>query len=134
MVNRCFLSPLEKELFRAEQGQFCMDIGENENTPVKGIQDKLIHYWEEYPEMLRKMFQRAFMDGGTLCELRPTEVDWKAGAGAADDGLSGLRLRFPRVFEPPAAAGKRYAPLSGLREDMVRAYRRDEYGSFWRKA
>ena len=50
----------------------------------------------------------------------------EAGAGAADDGLSGLRLRFPRVFEPPAAAGKRYAPLSGLREDMVRAYRRDE--------
>ena len=77
MVNRCFLSPLEKELFRAEQGQFCMDIGENENIPVKGIQDKLIHYWEEYPDILKKMFQRAFMDGGTLCELRPTEVDWK---------------------------------------------------------
>ncbi|OUQ63666.1 hypothetical protein B5E53_15485 [Eubacterium sp. An11] len=77
MVNRCFLSPLEKEVFRAEQGQFCMDLGENENTPVKGIQDKLIHYWEEYPDILKKMFQRAFMDGGTLCELRPTEVDWK---------------------------------------------------------
>ena len=77
MVNRCFLFPLEKEVFRAEQGQFCMDLGENENTPVKGIQDKLIHYWEEYPDILKKMFQRAFMDGGTLCELRPTEVDWK---------------------------------------------------------
>lgn len=77
MVNRCFLSPLEKEVFRAEQGQFCMDLGENENTPVKGIQDKLIHYWEEYPDILKKMFQRAFMDGGTLCELRLTEVDWK---------------------------------------------------------
>lgn len=77
MVNRCFLSPLEKEVFRAEQGQFCMDLGESENTPVKGIQDKLIHYWEEYPDILKKMFQRAFMDGGTLCELRPTEVDWK---------------------------------------------------------
>ena len=77
MVNRCFLSPLEKEIFRAEQGQFCMDIGENENTPVKGIQDKLLHYWKEYPDILKKMFQRAFMDGGTLCELRPTEVDWK---------------------------------------------------------
>lgn len=77
MVNRCFLSPLEKEVFRAEQGQFCMDLGENENTPVKGIQDKLIHYWEEYPDILKKMFQRAFMDGGTLCKLRPTEVDWK---------------------------------------------------------
>lgn len=77
MVNRCFLSPLEKEVFRAEQGQFCMDLGENENTPVKGIQDKLIHYWEEYPDILKKMFQRAFMDGGTLCEFRPTEVDWK---------------------------------------------------------
>ena len=77
MVNRCFLSPFEKECFRAEQGRFCMDIGENDNMPVKGIQDKLIHYWEEYPELLRKMFQRAFLDGGTLCELRPTEVDWK---------------------------------------------------------
>lgn len=77
MVNRCFLSPLEKEKFRAEQGKFCMDIGENDNTPVKGIQDKLIRYWKEYPDILRKMFQRAFLDGGTLCELRPTEVDWK---------------------------------------------------------
>lgn len=77
MVNRCFLSPLEKESFRAEQGRFCMDVGENDNTPVKGIQDKLIHYWKEYPKLLRKMFQRAFLDGGTLCELRPTEVDWK---------------------------------------------------------
>lgn len=77
MVNRCFLSPLEKEKFRAEQGQFCMDIGENENMPVKGIQDKLIRYWREYPDILRKMFQRAFLDRGALCELRPTEVDWK---------------------------------------------------------
>ncbi|MCD8020933.1 MAG: hypothetical protein LUF92_15575 [Clostridiales bacterium] len=77
MVNRCFLSPLEKERFRAEQGQFCMEIGENDNAPVRGIQDKLIHYWEEYPDFLKKMFQRAFMDGGRLCELRPTEVDWK---------------------------------------------------------
>lgn len=77
MVNRCFLSPLEKEWYRAEQGQFCMDIGENNNTPVKGIQDKLMHYWEEYPDILKKIFQRAFMEGGILCELRPTEVDWK---------------------------------------------------------
>lgn len=64
-------------MFRVEQGQFCMDIGENENTPVKGIQDKLLHYWNVYPESLRKMFQRAFLDGGSLCELRPTAVDWK---------------------------------------------------------
>lgn len=77
MVNRCFLSPLEKEWYRAQQGQFCMEIGENKNTPVKGIQDKLMHYWEEYPDILKKIFQRAFMDGGILCELRPTEVDWK---------------------------------------------------------
>lgn len=77
MVNRCFLSPLEKEMFRVSQGQFCMDVGENDNTPVKGIQDKLIQYWKEYPEILHKMFQRAFLDRGSLCELRPTEVDWK---------------------------------------------------------
>ena len=77
MVNRCFLSPEEKELFRAIEGRFCMDPGEEENIPVKGIQDKLIQYWNEYPEILQKMFQKAFLDGGRLRELRPTEVDWK---------------------------------------------------------
>ena len=77
MVNRCFLSPEEKELFRAREGRFCMEPGEEENIPVKGIQDKLIQYWNEYPEILKKMFQKAFLDGGRLRELRPTEVDWK---------------------------------------------------------
>ena len=77
MVNRCFLSPEEKELFRAKEGRFCMEPGEEENIPVKGIQDKLIQYWNEYPEILQKMFQKAFLDGGRLRELRPTEVDWK---------------------------------------------------------
>lgn len=77
MVNRCFLSPYEKEKFRAENGRFCMDVGEEENAPVKGIQDKLIRYWREYPDILGKMFQRAFLSGGLLLELRPTDVDWK---------------------------------------------------------
>ena len=77
MVNRCFLSPLEKEVYRSEQGRFCMDAGETDNEPVKGIQDKLIRYWKEYPVMLQRMFQRAFIEGGTLSNLRPTEVDWK---------------------------------------------------------
>lgn len=54
-----------------------MEPGEKENIPVKGIQDKLIQYWNEYPEILQKMFQKAFLDGGRLRELRPTEVDWK---------------------------------------------------------
>ena len=54
-----------------------MEPGEEENIPVKGIQDKLIQYWNEYPEILQKMFQKAFLDGGRLRELRPTEVDWK---------------------------------------------------------
>ena len=77
MVNRCFLSPLEKEMYRVENGQFCMDIGEVANTPVKGIQDKLIRYWAEYPQILHRMFQRAFLEGGNLSNLRPTEIDWK---------------------------------------------------------
>ncbi len=77
MVNRCFLSPLEKELYRAENGRFCMDEGEEENAPVKGIQDKLIRYWEVYPRQLGKMFQRAFLSGGTVLELRPTDIDWR---------------------------------------------------------
>ncbi len=77
MVNRCFLSPEEKERFRAREGRFCMEPGETENQPVKGIQDKLIRYWEEYPPLIQKMFQKAFLDGGRLRELRPTEVDWK---------------------------------------------------------
>lgn len=77
MVNRCFLSPLEKEMYRVENGRFCMDSDEEQNAPVKGIQDKLIRYWGEYPEMLRRMFRRAFIEGGTLSNLRPSEVDWK---------------------------------------------------------
>ena len=43
-----------------------MEPGEEENIPVKGIQDKLIQYWNEYPEILQKMFQKAFLDGGRL--------------------------------------------------------------------
>ena len=76
MVNRCFLSPMEKELFRADQGIFCMDAGDHGNQPVKGIQDKLIRYWKVYPDLLQKMFLRAFMDGGTSTFLRPSAVDW----------------------------------------------------------
>ena len=76
MVNRCFLSPLEKELFRADQGIFCMDAGDHENQPVKGIQDKLIRYWKVYPDLLQKMFMRAFMDGSASTFLRPSAVDW----------------------------------------------------------
>ena len=33
-----------------------MEPGEEENIPVKGIQDKLFQYWNEYPEILQKMF------------------------------------------------------------------------------
>ncbi|MBR5047287.1 MAG: hypothetical protein IKX76_03525 [Eubacterium sp.] len=76
MVNRCFLSPLEKEVFRADQGVFCMDTGDHENYPVKGIQDKLIRYWKAYPDFLHKMFLRAFMNGGASTFLRPSAVDW----------------------------------------------------------
>ena len=79
MVNRCFLSPMEKELYRVDQGIFCMDYGEHENQPVKGIQDKLIRYWPVYPELLRKMFLRAFMNGGISAEFRPSAVDWMQG-------------------------------------------------------
>lgn len=43
-----------------------MEPGEEENIPVKGIQDKLIQYWNEYPEILQKMFQKAFLDGEGL--------------------------------------------------------------------
>lgn len=76
MVNRCFLSPLEKEMFRVDQGIFCMDLGDHENQPVKGIQDKLIRYWNAYPERLQKAFIRAFLHGGTAAQFRPSSVDW----------------------------------------------------------
>ena len=122
MVNRCFLSPLEKEQFRARQGKFCMDIGENDNTPVKGIQDKLIRYWKEYPDILRKMFQRAFLDGGILCELRPTEVDWKQvlvrmamdyrNCGCGFHGFSYKLVRQDNGTFACPKCGKVYYPLS----------------------
>ncbi len=76
MVNRCFLSPLEKEMFRVDQGVFCMDITDQENRPVKGIQDKLIQYWNIYPEILQKSFMKSFYNGGISPEFRPSAVDW----------------------------------------------------------
>lgn len=76
MVNRCFLSPFEKEMYRVDQGIFCMDMGEHENQPVKGIQDKLIRYWNVYPAILQKSFMRAFYNGGTMSQFRPSAVDW----------------------------------------------------------
>lgn len=77
MVNRCFLSPLEKELYRVDYGKFCMDPWDDENKPVKGIQDKLIRYWKIYPEGFGKMFQRAFLSGGVQANLRPGDIEWK---------------------------------------------------------
>ena len=77
MVNHCFLSPLEEESYRAEKGVFCMEPGDHGNQPVRGVQDRLIRYWEEYPDRLRKVFQRAFLSGGSIASFRPTELDWK---------------------------------------------------------
>ena len=77
MVNHCFLSPIEEELHRAREGVFCMEPGDHGNEPVRGIQDRLIRYWDEYPDKLQKVFQRAFLSGGNLINLRPTELDWK---------------------------------------------------------
>lgn len=77
MVNRCFLSPFEKEMYRVDKGVFCMDAWNEENKPIKGIQDKLIRYWKTYPEGFGKMFQKAFLSGSIQAELRPTEVEWK---------------------------------------------------------
>ena len=54
-----------------------MEPGDHGNEPVRGIQDRLIRYWDEYPDKLQKVFQRAFLSGGNLINLRPTELDWK---------------------------------------------------------
>ena len=94
----------------------CMEPGEEENIPVKGIQDKLIQYWNEYPEILQKMFQKAFLDGGRLRELRPTEADWKQ-----------LRVRmamdykswFSRIFLSIASEGKWNICLSKVWKDLL---------------
>ncbi len=122
MVNRCFLSPLEKEMYRVENGQFCMDLGEVTNTPVKGIQDKLIRYWAEYPQILHRMFQRAFLEGGNLSNLRPTEIDWKQllvrltlDYQICGCGFQGFSFRLTEKDNGTLACpkcGKKYYPLT----------------------
>ena len=122
MVNRVFLSPEEKELFRAREGAFCMEPGDHENEPVTGIQDKLIRYWKEYPDFLQKMFQRAFLSGGIMEQLRPTDVDWKQvlvrmamDYKECDCGFHGfsfrLKLQENKTLACPKC-GKIYYPLS----------------------
>lgn len=131
MVNRCFLSPLEKEAYRVEENVFCMDIGENGNEPVKGIQDKLIKYWESYPMPLRKMFQKAFLDSGTICELRPTDVDWKQllvqlamdykHCGCGFHGFSEMLLKNDNGTFACPKCNKTYYPLANGLERILLA-------------
>ncbi len=64
MVNRYFLPRRKKNFSGREKDGSAWS--QAENIPVKGIQDKLIQYWNEYPEILQKMFQKAFLDGGKL--------------------------------------------------------------------
>lgn len=123
MVNRCFLSPLEKEMFRVDQGIFCMDSGEHDNQPVKGIQDKLIRYWNVYPANLKKSFMRAFFNGGNSAEFRPSAVDWmqllvqltmdyKECSGCEFHGFSFRLEQQPNGTRICPKCGKVYYPLT----------------------
>ena len=75
MVNRCFFP--EGKNFSDERRTLLHGAGRGRKYSSKRHSGQAIQYWNEYPEILQKMFQKAFLDGGRLRELRPTEVDWK---------------------------------------------------------
>lgn len=55
---------------------FIFDPNNTENRPVEGIHDNAIIYWELYPQFLKDLFIRAFVDGVNNPAKRVVEKVW----------------------------------------------------------
>lgn len=79
MKSMCqnFYSMEEEYRWMAEEGVFTMEENLCENRPVHGVQDRLIKYWETYPQEIRQSFTEVFVDGKTDMEARKTPKEWQ---------------------------------------------------------
>ncbi len=72
-----FFDQEEEYRWMAEKGIFTMEENLCENRPVHGVQDRLIKYWELYPEELRQCFREIFVEGKKDVSLRKTPKEWQ---------------------------------------------------------
>lgn len=72
-----FFDQEEEYCWMAEKGMFTMEENLCENRPVHGVQDRLIKYWELYPETLRTCFRDIFVDGKKDAAFRKTPKQWQ---------------------------------------------------------
>lgn len=76
-MKQVFFSEDDEALWMAREGVFTMEDNLCQNRPVHGVQDRLIKYWEYYPEILRQAFTEVFVDGKADVHKRYTPVRWQ---------------------------------------------------------
>lgn len=76
-MNKVFFSKEEEILWMAGEGIFTMEDNLCKNRPVRGVQDRLIRYWEHYPEVLRSTFTEIFVEGKEDVQKRYTPLQWQ---------------------------------------------------------
>lgn len=76
-MKQVFFSKEEEILWMAGEGIFTMEDDSCKNRPVHGVQDRLIRYWEHYPQVLRDIFTQIFVEGKEDVQKRCTPLEWQ---------------------------------------------------------
>ncbi|MBR6037830.1 MAG: hypothetical protein IKP53_03630 [Candidatus Methanomethylophilaceae archaeon] len=72
----CNLTDANYRRFYGEEPVFLFDPNDDSNRPVKGVSDNVIRMWANYPQFIRDLFLRAFVDGLRDPPSRPIETEW----------------------------------------------------------
>ena len=76
-VMESFINPQDEYRWMAEYGVFNMDKYVSDNRPVRGVQARLMKYWEVFPAVLQDGFTQTFVEGKEHPENRLAAYEWK---------------------------------------------------------
>ncbi|MBR6203751.1 MAG: hypothetical protein IKQ60_01615 [Candidatus Methanomethylophilaceae archaeon] len=72
----CNLTDYNYRKYYGEEPVFIYHPTDSSNRPVEGIHDNVIRMWGRYPQYLKDLFTRAFVDGLKETSKRPIEIEW----------------------------------------------------------
>ena len=72
----CNLTDFNYRRYYGEEPVFIFDPSDPSNRPVKGLNDNAIRRWGHYPQYVKDMFLKAFVDGLKEPSRRPIETEW----------------------------------------------------------
>lgn len=70
------LDPVARRKLYGTNPVFIFDTQNKSNRPVRGYQDNVIIYWDVYPQVIRNLFTKSFMEGLAEPSKRITEKKW----------------------------------------------------------